>query len=302
MDTKNNILSILNHDDIKNKIYTIRGIQVMLDSDLAELYETETRILNQSVRRNIDRFPLSFMFQLTKIEFEILMSQNVISKWGGVRKLPFVFTEQGVSMLSAILTSKIAVQVSIQIINAFVEMRKFISINIDLLQRVENLEIKQIQSDIKFLDHDKNFDKVFEAMEQNEIKPKQGIFFDGQIFDAYKFVSDMIRRANKSIVIIDNFVDDRVFLLLTKRQKGVKATIFTKNISRELILDLNKHNAQYPAIELKEFSKVHDRFIILDAKEVYHFGASLKDLGTKWFAFSKMKADSLKLIEKIEKL
>jgi hypothetical protein len=286
----------LHHDDIKNKIYTIRGVQVMLDRDISALYEVDTRILNQAVKRNIDRFPFPFMFQLTKSEKINLQSQFVIANLSSKsRTLPFVFSEQGVSMISAILTSKKAVSMSIQIINAFVEMRKFLISNAQIFQRLNMIEHKLLENDDKF-------DQVFEALELNEIKPKQGIFFDGQIFDAYQFVSDLIRKAKKSIVLIDNFVDERTFLLLSKRQKSVKATIFTKNISKDLKLDLTKYNAQYPKIDLKEFEKAHDRFIILDDIEVYHIGASLKDLGSKWFAFSKMEADSLKLIEKINEL
>ena len=297
--TKN--ISTMINTTIKNKIYTIRGMQVMLDRDLAELYEVEPRRLREQVNRNIKRFPEDFMFRLTDTEVDFMVSQIATPSrkyFGG--SLPLVFTEQGVSMLSSILNSQRAIEVSIQIMRAFVEIRRFLITNAEIFKRLDGLENKQIEFKCET---DKKFEKIFEAMdEKNKLEKKQGIFFDGQIFDAYKFVADLIRKATKSIVIIDNFVDDRTFLLLTKRQKGVKATIWTKNITRELLLDLRKHNAQYPAIELKEFKKAHDRFLILDDTEVYLFGTSLKDLGTKWFGFSRMEMESLKIIEKIKEL
>ena len=214
-------------DTIQNQIFTIRSVQVMFDSDLAEIYGVETKYLNRSVSRNIDRFPEKFRFQLTKIEFEeyeknlrfqfgtseneeeIWRSQIVISKEkrGGRRYLPFVFTEQGVSMLSAVLRSETAVKVSIQIIDAFVEMRKLISQNASFFQRINNIEQKQITSDIKQLETDNKIDAILDAIEAREIKPKQGIFYDGQIFDAWKFVSDLIRSAEKSIILIDNYAE-----------------------------------------------------------------------------------------------
>jgi hypothetical protein len=296
---KDNVMQTLTQDEIKTKIYTIRGIQVMLDRDLAELYGVETRVLNQAVKRNIERFPENFMFQLAKEEVDSLRSQFVILKkdrGGHTKYLPLVFSEQGVSMLAGVLKSEIAIQVSIKIINVFVEMRRFLLNNAQVFQRLDTVEKKQIEYKI---DSDKKFDKIFEALEQNEIKPKQGIFFDGQIFDAYKFISELVRKANKSIVIIDNYIDESVLNFLTKRNKNVKVTILTKNISNQLKLDIEKYNAQYPVIEVKEFKYAHDRFIILDEKDVYVIGASLKDLGKKWFAFSKIDVGALQLIEKI---
>jgi len=281
-------------EKIQKRIYTIRGVQVMLDRDLAELYGVETRRLNEQVKRNRERFPEEFMFQLTKEEFDILKSQNAISssRWGGVRKLPYVFTDQGVAMLSAVLKSETAVKISIQIMRAFIAMRKFIIENAEIFQRLDRIEHKQIE-------YDKKFEAIFKALENKEHFPKRGIFFDGQIFDAYKFVSDLIRSAKKSIVLIDNYVDDTVLMLLTKRKENVIAIIYTKRITKQLDLDLKKHNAQYPPIEIKELKNVHDRFLILDDKIIYHFGASLKDLGKKWFAFSKFDKDGLKILERL---
>lgn len=270
---------------IENKIYSIRGLQVMLDSDLAELYQVDVKAFNQAVKRNIDRFPQRFRFQLEENEYNFLRSQSVTLKVGRGKHrkyLPYVFTEQGVAMLSSILKSQVAVQVSIQIMDAFFAMRKFLLQNASIFQRLDQLEIKMLQADEKF-------EKVFSAMEAGQIKPDKGIFFDGQIFDAYSFVADLIKGAEASIVIIDNYIDENVLTLLSKRKSFVTCTILTKTISKQLQLDIDKHNAQYPPIVVKNFTQCHDRFLLIDKKELYHFGASLKDLGKKWFAFSKME-------------
>ena len=294
-------------DNIKSRIYTIRGMQVMLDEDLAELYTVGTKVLNQAVKRNSERFPEHFMFQLTEEEFKILKSQFVTSsEWslrsqivtldkgrGTHRKyLPFVFTEQGVAMLSGILKSEIAVQVSIQIMDAFVVMRKFISTKAQLFQRIDRTEQK-------LLDHDTKFDELFNLIEERGLKPDKGIFFDGQIFDAYTFVSDIIRTAQESIILIDNYVDDSVLTLLSKRKEDVRVIIFTKDIPKQLALDVAKYNLQYSPIEVREFKEAHDRFLIIDDAIVYHFGASLKDLGKKWFGFSKFDKEALIMLEKL---
>jgi len=280
---------IINEQQIQNKIFTIRDQQVMLDSDLAELYQVETRVLNQAVKRNIKRFPKEFMFQLTKNEYEnlnnqILISQNVISssQHGGRRKMPYVFTEQGVSMLSAVLKSDIAIEISIKIINAFVNMRRFFIQNAELFQKVNYIEQK-------LLEYDQNIEKVFRAIESKELKPKQGIFYNGQIFDAYIFVNNLIKSANKSIVLIDNYIDETILTLFSKNQK-VKVTIYTKNVNKQLKLDLAKYNAQYKPIEIRKFNEAHDRFMIIDDKEIYHIGASLKDLGKKMVCFFKIQS------------
>ncbi len=234
-----------NERNIQNKIFPLRNQQIMLDRDLAELYQVETRALKQAVKRNIERFPDDFMFELTDTEIVFFVSQSVIPSkkhLGGA--IPFAFTEQGVSMLSAVLTSKIAI-------------------------------------------------------ENREIKPKQGIFYDGQIFDAYKFVAELIKGAKKSIVLIDNYVDETVLTLFGKNQR-VNVKIYTKNITKQLKLDLDKYNAQYKRIEIKKFNQAHDRFLIIDNKEVYHFGASLKDLGKKWFAFSKFDMNAIEMLGKLK--
>ena len=285
---------LINVESIQNCIYTIRGAQVMIDRDLSELYEVETKVLNQAVKRNSERFPEEFMFQITDDEFNRLRSQFVtLNQRGGRRYLPYAFTEQGVAMLSAVLRSETAVKISVQIIKAFVSIRRFILSNAQVFQRLDTLEIKQINTD-------KKIDKVLNAIESKEIQPKQGIFFDGQIFDAWQFVSDLIRSASKSIILIDNYVDDSVLALLAKRKKGVSVTILTKKISRQLEADVEKFNEQYPAVAIKKFTASHDRFMIIDDTTLYHFGASLKDLGKKWFAFSKMDSGAIEMLARLK--
>jgi len=257
--SKSKELSIYNN--IKNRIFTIRSMQVMIDRDLAELYGVETKILNQAVKRNNDRFPSDFMFQLTKEELNNWRAQIVTSNNDkiGLRRQPYAFSEQGVSMLSAVLRSKTAIDISVTIIRAFFEMKRFMTINAGVFQRLDMVQQKQILSD-------KNFTKIFDVLEDKNIKPKQGIFYDGQIFDAYVFVTDLIRSATKSIVLIDNYIDESVLQLFSKSNKKVSITIYTKNFTKILKQDLKKYNSQYSPITIKEFSKAHDRFLIIDKK------------------------------------
>ena len=278
---------------IEQKIYTIRGIQIMLDRDLAVFYQTETRTLKQAVKRNSDRFPMDFMFELNGDDIDFLVSQSVIpsKKYLGGAK-PFAFTEQGVSMLSAVIRTPVSVEISLKIMRAFVDMRKFISYNAALFQRIEHIEVKQFATDNKI-------NMILDAIGDRQIQPRQGIFFDGQIFDAYKFVADLIRSAKKSIILIDNYIDDSVLTLFSKKKKLVNIKILTKNISKNLELDVKKFNSQYPTVTIKLFDKSHDRFLIIDEKFVYHFGASLKDLGKKWFAFSKMDISVLDILKEV---
>jgi phage regulator Rha-like protein len=266
---------------IKNKIHTIRGVQVMLDKDLAELYGVSTGRLNEQVKRNIERFPDDFIFQLENRDLlENLMSQNAISRWGGTRKRPFVFTEQGVAMLSSVLKSEKAIEVNVKIIRAFVEMRHFLVSNATVFEKLH-------QIDHKLLEHDENFNKLFNALEQKQLTPRQGIFFNGQVFDAFVFISKLIKSAKNRIVLIDNYVDENTLLLLSGKNSEVSVRIYTKNINPKLIMAKDKFNEQYSNLDVTRFDDSHDRFIIID-NEVYHIGASLKDLGKKWFAFSKL--------------
>ena len=292
---------IVHAQQIQNHIYTIRNQQVMMDTDLAELYGVETKQLNRAVSRNIDRFPERFRFQLSKEEHEnFLRFQNGTLKEnldedqrGKHRKyMPYAFTEQGVSMLSAVLRSKIAVEVSIKIIDSFVEMRKFVTQNALLFQKIEIIEKKQQKTD-------ERLEKVLNAIDNNDVKPKQGVFFNGQIFDAYVLMSSLIKEAKRSVVLIDNYIDETTLVHLSnKAPKGVSITILTKVISKGLKLDLEKHNEQYNHIKIKELKHSHDRFLLIDEK-IYHLGASLKDLGKKWFAFSLMEEDAFELKRKI---
>ncbi len=285
---------IFHQNEIERRIFTLRTVQVLLDKDLAEIYDVETKVLNQAVKRNIDRFPLSFRFQLTELEFAEyqklqIMSLNLksqivtSSEHGGRRYLPYAFTEQGVAMLSAVLRSEAAVKISVQIINAFVEMRKLIAGNIEMLQRFNKIELKQTESDQKF-------EQILKALDSRQSLPEKGIFFDGQVFDAYIFVANIIKNAENNIILVDNYIDETVLTLLTKRKPNVKVTVYTKQINKQLALDLQKHNAQYPEIIVKTLSESHDCFLITDNKELFHLGASLKDLGKKWFAFSKINS------------
>nr|WP_294894906.1 ORF6N domain-containing protein [uncultured Pedobacter sp.] len=284
---------ITTQNEIKTLIYTIRGKQVMLDSELARIYQVETKVFNQAVKRNADRFPEDFCFQLTTDEWEALRSQIVTlnAGRGQHRKYaPSVFAEQGIAMLSAILRSDIAVKVSVEIMNAFVEMRKLFISNASLFRRLDNIELKQLQADQKF-------EEIFKALESGKLQSEKGIFYNGQVFDAYTFVSDIIRSAKNSIILLDNYADDTVLTLLGKRKTNVTAAIYTKNISNQLRLDLQRYNSQYPPIEAEIFSDAHDRFLIIDQMELYHIGASLKDLGKKWFAFSRMDIEVGRMLQ-----
>ena len=282
-------------NNVESLIRVIRGQQVMLDRDLAELYGVETRRLNEQVKRNIERFPEDFMFQLTQNEFDNLKSQFATSSWGGVRKLPYAFTEQGVAMLSGVLKSPTAVEANIRIMRAFVSMRHFMVNNAAIFRRLETIEFNQLESNkvqAKILAHqevqDHRIDEIFRRLDEGMYKPKQGIFFDNQIYDAYSFVSELVKSAKQRIILIDNYVDETVLTLLDKRGENVSATIYTQQVSRQFRLDVDRHNSQYPPIEVDVFRRSHDRFLCID-DTVYHVGASIKDLGKKWFAFSKME-------------
>ena len=289
---------IIAQKEIENLIYTIRGQQVMLDSDLARIYQVETKVFNQAVKRNAERFPENFRFQLTQDEFDAinLRSQFVTSSlnYGGRRYLPYVFGETGIAMLASVLRSEVAIKVSIEIMNAFVEMRKILMSNASLFHRLDKIELKQLQADQKF-------EEIFKALESDKLHSEKGIFYNGQIFDAYAFVSDIVRSAKSSIILLDNYVDDTVLTLLGKRNTNVTVTIYTKSISNQLRLDLQRYNSQYPRIEIEIFSDAHDRFMIIDDTELYHIGASLKDLGKKWFAFSIMDVEVGRMLQILNK-
>jgi hypothetical protein len=279
---------------IENRIFNIRDKQVMIDRDLADLYEVTTKRINEQVKRNIQRFPVSFCFQLDDEErIELVANCDRFKNLKHSSSLPYVFTEQGVAMLSAVLRSETAVIVSIRIMEAFVEMRKMIAENTLVFNRLDKLEKTQLQNEQKF-------EHLFKALESGNIHSEKGIFYEGQIFDAYTFISDLVRKAKKSIIIIDNYVDDSVLTLFAKRNLNVTLQIYTKQTSKQLKLDVEKFSVQYGNVEIVEFALSHDRFLIIDGNELYHIGASLKDAGKKWFAFSKMNTELLPLLNKIQ--
>ncbi len=277
---------------IERVIYTFRGVQVMLDRDLAKMYNVETKVLNQAVKRNSGRFPERFMFQLSKEEFDNwksqivtsnMMSQSEIESFKmAVRRAPYAFTEQGVAQLSAVLKSDTAIEVSIRIMDAFVAMRRFISTNAEMFQRIERLESHQTSTDEKVEHIMKRMDELAPA-----ITPEQ-IFATGCVWDAWDYVSQLVRSAKQRIVLIDNFVDERVLTLLTKRAAGVSATIHSR-YTQQFKLDLEKHNEQYEPIEFIQIPhKSHDRFLFID-DNVYLLGTSIKDMGTSLCAITRLE-------------
>jgi len=271
--------------DVKSLIHVIRGKQIMLDSDLAMLYQVETGALNRSVKRNINRFPEDFCFQLTEEEF--LRCQNGISKEktegrGGRRYMPYAFTEQGISMLSAVLKSDVAVNVSIGIMRAFVEMRHFISNNALLFEKVSDIELKQLEYQKST---DERFDKVFQYIEDHA-ESEQKIFFDGQIYDAFSLITSIIKKAQKEIILIDGYVDVDTLNILAKKNAGVDVKIYTFASAQLTNRDAANFNAQYPTLTVFKTQVFHDRFIILDGKTAYHIGSSIKDAGKKCFGIS----------------
>ena len=283
-------------DNIEPLIKIIRGQQVMLDRDLATLYGVETKRLNEQVKRNIKRFPEDFMFQLTKDE--CLRSQIATLNEGRgqhLKYMPYVFTENGVAMLSSVLRSDTAIEVNIRIMRAFTSMRHFMVNNASVFSRLETMEYHQLEilqhqqdTDKHIEATNKRIDEVFRRLDEGNAKPKQGVFYNGQIYDAYTFVSDLIKSAKRRIILIDNYVDETVLTLLDKRGNDVSAVIYTQQISRQFQLDIDRHNAQYAPIDVETFRLSHDRFLCID-DDVYHIGASIKDLGKKWFGFSKME-------------
>ena len=283
-------------DEIQSLIYVVRGKQIMIDSDLAFLYDVETRVLNQAVSRNIDRFPDRFRFKLTKEEFGNLISQNVISSsesnYGGRRKMPYAFTEQGIAMLSSVLRSDTAVQVSIRIMDTFVEMRKYLANNAFLLEKVHSMESRQIESELRRSAFEektqKQFEQIFDYMASHE-ESSQKIFYDGQIFDAFSLLSDLICQADKTIELIDGYVDVVTLNIMAKKKVGVTVFVYTLPNTVLTKQDIHNFNAQYPNLDVKHTTVFHDRFLVLDGIKAYHIGASIKDAGKKCFAINKIE-------------
>jgi hypothetical protein len=268
---------------IQNMIYTIRGQQVMLDSDLAMLYQVETKVFNQAVKRNIERFPENFRFQLTKEEYDSLRSQFVTSNGqGGRRYLPYVFTEQGIAMLSSVLRSNIAIQISIKIMNAFVEMRRFLANNAVMFEHINKIEVRQLEFQ---KDTEEKFEKIFDYISDHE-EPAQKIFFDGQIYDAFSLLVELVSKAGKKLVLVDNYIDVGTLNILAKKKPGVVVTVYTVKKTKLSEIDVNNFNQQYPTLEVKYTGVFHDRFLIIDDTFAYHIGASMKDAGKKCFGIN----------------
>ena len=282
-------LVIVHNKEIQSMIYTFRGSQVMLDSDLAMLYQVETIYLNRQRNRNAERFPEDFCFQLSKEEYEILRCQNVTSKnengSGGRRYLPYVFTEQGIAMLSSVLKSEVAAKASINIMRAFVEMRKFLISNNEMFDRLDRVELKQLETD-------KKLEEVFDYIATTK-EVKQKIFFNGQIYDAFSLMVEIVEKAEKELILIDNYVDVNTLNILSKKRKQVDVMIVTSGKGNLTKKDVTKFNSQYPKLTVKINEDFHDRFIIIDRTEVYHVGASIKDAGKKSFGITKLEEQDL---------
>ena len=297
---------------IASKIMVIRDVQVLLDRDIAEMYSVETKVFNQAVKRNIKRFPDAFRFQLNEdeaLEVErssrsqfVTLNNSGNLRGSNIKYLPYAFTEQGVAMLSAVLRSEKAVQVSIEIMNAFVQMRHYLRGNMGLAGRLNAFETKVetrlVDHELKFKKIDENFSKIFNELDSNPKKAKEGVFFKGQIFDAYAFFQDIIKTAKKEIILIDGYVDLSVLERLSVKQKNVKVKIYTHPKAELRQIDVHQFNQQYPTATMDYTQKMHDRFLIIDNKDLYHIGASLKDLGKQCFAFDKME-DSKTIIPAI---
>ena len=293
----NSVPNPLVESGIGKMIQVIRGKQVLLDRDLATLYGVETKRINEQVKRNIERFPKDFCFQLDATEHKFLRSQIATTKAetrGGRQYFPYAFTEQGVAMLSSVLKSETAIKVNIAIMRAFVQLRHLMMGNGGLINRLSNVEAKDLEQDSRLtghdehlLDHDRKFDELFEAMDRGELKTK-GLFYNNQEFDAYVFVCDLIRQAKKRIVLVDRYVTEKTLTMMLKREKGVSVTIYTYDKSKVLEMDLATYNEQYPDSPMQVLPSygMHDRFLFID-DTAYHFGASLKDLGKNTFFFTQ---------------
>ena len=272
-----NEIVLKKEENIENLIYEIRGKQVMLDSDLAKLYQVETKRINEAVSRNKEKFPERFYFRITEKEYDSLKSQIATSK-GGSRKGHSVFTEQGVAMLATILKSKIATQVSIAIMDAFVAMRKYISSNFIEQKYINNMVLEH-DSKIKLLQH--SFDKLEEKQKINDI------YFDGQIYDAYSKIFDIFKHAKKELIIIDSYADNTILDII--KRLNIKATIITRKNNLLTVQDIEKYNEQYQNLTVKFYSTFHDRYFILDNKTIYHCGASINRIGYKTFSITLIK-------------
>lgn len=297
---ENTDLTIYDEDDLRSKIHIIHNRQVMIDRDLADIYGVKTGRLNEQVKRNKDRFPIDFCFQLSNEEFENWKSQNAISNSDkmGLRKKPFAFTELGVAMLSTVLKTETAAKTSVKVIRAFVTMRHFMINSAQIFTEINEIKKRLFESDIHHKENDKKIEQLFSLLEKTDKEVTQGIFFNGQIFDSFVFVIDLIKKAKNEIILIDNYVDETVLTMLDNRNENVTATIYTANFNDKLKLALAKHNAQYRPININQYNESHDRFLLID-DEVYHIGASIKDLGKSVFAFSRLYFAKNEIVDRL---
>ena len=297
-DQQVHVVAVSDDGNIQALIKTIRGVQVILDRDVAGLYGVATGALNRQVKRNEERFPEDFMFRLSAEEWNNLKCQIGISSWGGDRQLPYAFTENGIAMLSSVLRSPTAIEVNIRIMRAFSAMRRFLLANAQMFQRIETVEKRQIATDAKV-------DSILERLDVTET-PLRGVFYDGQLWDARALVLKLIGIAKKSLILIDNWATAETLDLFAKKRKGVKVTIITsehydkKHVPHLKIsdADIATFNTQYPHLAVRYNETFHDRFLIIDDKELYLIGASLKDLGRKCFGFTKMDAGEIDRLKK----
>lgn len=280
--------------NIENKILIIRGQQVMLDRDLAEIYGYSTKAFNQQVKNNIEKFPDDMMFQLTNEEFSYFLRSKFLTSngRGGNRYLPFVFTEQGIYMLMTVLKGDLAVKQSIALVRLFKKMRQYFIDNDGIINRLNNIDDK---INTKFLEYDEMFSKIFKVLDSSSTQVKEGVFIQGQIFDAYSQFNKLIQIAKKEIILIDNYIDLTVLDRFSKKNSGVSVIIYTRPDTPIKQFDIDKFNAQYPILTIKHTLIMHDRFLILDGIEIYHIGASIKDLGKKCFCLMKMENTQLML-------
>ena len=279
-------LVIVDNKEIQSMIYTFRGRQVMIDRDLAYLYNVETKALNQAVKRNISRFPESFRFQISDDEKDELVTNCDRFKTLKHSSLnPYAYTEQGIAMLSAVLRSDVAVEVSVKIMNSFVEMRKFLLSNREMFARLDRVELKQLETD-------KKLEEVFDYIATTK-EVKQKIFFNGQIYDAFSLMVELVEKAEKELILIDNYVDINTLNILSKKKDGVNVLIVTSGKGNLTDKDIAKFNSQYPKLTVKISKDFHDRFLIIDRRDVYHIGASIKDAGKKSFGITKLEVEEL---------
>ena len=284
--TSNGSITVYNNSikEIEEKIFTFRGIQVMIDKDLADVYGVKTKALNQAVKRNIERFPERYRFQLSDKELDELVTKcDRLMTLKHSSSNPFVFTEQGVSMLASVLKSDTAVQTSIKIIDAFVAMRHFMLSNAKLFAEIDNLKQNQIKTEVHLIENDKKIDQILTLLDKNNKEDKQQLFFDGQIYDAFSLMVSIVRKANKDIILIDNYVNIETLDILAKKKEMVNVRIITSKKTKLTQSDIDKFNTQYPSITLSFSDKYHDRFFIIDHSTAYHIGASIKDAGKKCF-------------------